>query len=199
MNKRETFDLGNVDIEIRFGWDAYPRQRSGGLISGLVDNGVVSVDCDGSVIFCRKDGNPISDDICECCDYYQNLSMFNSAVVHGGDNKTGELYDDEKISVKLSDLPLNVDSMVITMDTFKCKAMPSGKIQNTFIRVTSVDGGDELCRCEFGNLGRNDKPIVVAKVYKADDTWLFEEIGKQSNTTSMTDFITSLTNIEVSI
>lgn len=194
MDKQEKFELRNADIEIRFGWDAYPRQRSGGLVSGLVDNGVVSVDCDGSVIFCGKDGKPISGDIHECCVYYQNLSAFNSAVVHGGDNTTGELCDDERISVKLSDLPSNVDSMIITMDTFKSKTIPSGKIQDTFVRVISPDGGDELCRCEFGNLGENHKLIVVAKLYKVDNTWMFESVCKQSDATSMADFVTSLTD-----
>ena len=44
----------NVKLEIRFNWDAYPRQRSVGLIGGLLTEST-TIDCDACAVFCDKE------------------------------------------------------------------------------------------------------------------------------------------------
>lgn len=88
-------DVNRIDfpvIKVRFGWDAYPRQYSRGLLGRLFNNSIVTVDCDGPAIFCGKDAILISENIDECCVYFKNMEMFDSAAKHCGDNTTGEAY-----------------------------------------------------------------------------------------------------------
>ncbi len=64
-------------IEARFGWNAYPKQRSGGLIGGLTSRDT-SIDCDGRAIFCGKDGRPILTNVKDSCVSYDNRVMFSA-------------------------------------------------------------------------------------------------------------------------
>lgn len=182
------------DVEIRFGWDAYPRQYSRGLIGALLDKNkdTTAVDCDGSAIFCDKYGHPISEDIQGCCVNYRNMRMFNSAAIHNGDNTTGDLYDDEIISLNLREIPANVESIVFTLDVFKEKKWMTGKISNTFLRITVKDSDDELCRCDFCNLGINTKLIVAGKLVRNDDNWFFNSNGGGVQVKSLEEFIVRL-------
>lgn len=180
-------------IEVRFGWDAYPRQYSGGLVGGLTGSGIISVDCDASAIFCEKGGKPISDDLEGCCVNYANLKLFGDAVMHGGDNMTGELSDDEKIEIRLNELPADVDSIILTLDLFKeKKKIGTGKMRNTFIRVVAHETDEELARCDFGNLGVQSKIVIAGKISRCNDGWVFEPIRKRNDAPNMAVFIDGL-------
>ena len=144
MGTERSAIISEEKIEIRFGWDAYPRQRSMGLIGGLLTESTF-VDCDACAVFCDRNRKPISAQRNNICLSYDNDFMFNGAACHRGDNKTGEDFDDEIITLNLNALPVEVETIIFTLDFFKeRKKSTIGKIQNTFIRITKGENSEEI-------------------------------------------------------
>lgn len=176
-------------ICVKFGWDAFSKQYSGGLISGLL-NKPLAIDCDGSAFFCDKTGRPISEELDGCCVYYDNRSLFDSAVLHGGDNKTGEDADDEEISMDLDRIPPQVDRILLTLDMLKeKKKIGTGKIQNAFVRITDAGSDEEICRCDFDGLGMGTRLIAAGKLQRGGSGWKFKAFGKPLTVNSRKEFI----------
>lgn len=147
-------------IEARFGWNAFPKQHSGGLIGGLTSRNT-AVDCDARAIFCGKDGRPISFDIKECCAAYDNRVMYNNAVIHNGDNQTGGS-DAECITFDLKRIPSDIDHIILSLDLLKEKKKTGfGRIQEAYLRLYYKDTGEEITEADFGHLN-SDTRIVVA-------------------------------------
>lgn len=184
--------IANDKIDIRFGWDAFPRQRSMGLIGGLMSE-PTSVDCDACAVFCDNAGKPISSRLSETCLSFINNSMFHDAALHSGDNRTGEGLDDEIISLDLGAIPSSVDTIMLTLDLFKeRKRAKLGRIQNTFVRITKQGDSAELGRYDFGNLG-SDKKMVICGTLKRDGAeWIFLPPQGAPNVDSMDEFIKTL-------
>ena len=72
-NKKDAIMDGK--IEVRFNWDAFPRQYSGGLFGGLFGDST-SVDCDARAVFCDAEGMPVSPRNREACLSYLDPDMF---------------------------------------------------------------------------------------------------------------------------
>ena len=189
---REAF-IANEKIEARFGWDAFPRQRSMGLIGGLLAEST-SVDCDACAVFCDKNGKPISSQEKETCLSYMNDSMFDGAAHHNGDNTTGEGADDEIISLDLKAIPAEVGAIIFTLDLFKeRKKSRLGKIQNTFVRITRQSDSEEIGRYDFRNLGNDKKMVVCGLLKRQNSDWIFIPPQEETpNVNSMNEFISAL-------
>lgn len=177
-------------IEARFGWDAFPRQYSGGLISGL-KNSTTNIDCDAGVLLCGNDGRPISSDTNECFLNYAVPNMFDSAILHHGDNQTGLKEDDEIISIDLSGVPETVNSIIFTLDLFKeKKKISAGKIQNIFLRIIDAESGEEIIRSDFSHLGPGTKLVTAGRITRTDnERWLFEPLTDAYSVKDIDEFI----------
>lgn len=186
--QRESVCVSGV-VEARFGWNAFPRQRSGGLIGGLFDK-EVSIDCDARAVFCKEDGTPISSVTEECCLYYGNRTMFDGAAVHLGDNQVGGKGDDEVIVLDLNKLPVQAEQVILTLDIFKeKKRIGTGKIQEAFVRIVDQKSGDELARTDISNLYSGSKMVIAGRIQLNGDSWVFVHEGVSVQTTDMNDFI----------
>lgn len=151
--RKDSVSVSGV-VEARFGWNAFPRQHSGGLIGGLFDK-EVSIDCDARTVFCNKDGSPISPRLEDCCLYYGNMTMFDGAAVHQGDNQTGGKGDDEIIMLDLDKLPAQVEQVILTLDLLKeKKRIGTGKIQEAFMRIIDMESGYECERIDYSHLNQ---------------------------------------------
>lgn len=179
-------------IEARFGWDAYPKQYSTGLIGGLVRRRT-DLDCDGSAIFLGSDGKPLSKKREECCANYFNLSMFGGAARHNGDNQDGGLEDDEVITFDLERIPEEVKTILLTMDLFKEKRpLRSTTIQNTFVRITDAETGEEFGRSDFGGLSSAVRMVTCGVICREEDGWSFHPAGDKYLVHSMEEFLEEL-------
>lgn len=179
-------------IALKFGWDAYPRQYSGGLIAGLQSKNDTSVDCDASAIFCGQDGKPISKEIEKCCVNYSNLSMFNSAVVHSGDNQTGDKLYDEVITIDLDSIPSSISTIMLTLDVFKEKKKGFGKIQHAFLKVKDADTGSDIDTNNIVGLGGGTKLVVAGKICRIGNGWCYKRTQDCYSIDSMDQFLMSL-------
>ena len=180
----------NGKIEVKFGWDAYPRQYSGGLIGGLTRK-PIDIDCDAGLLLCGKDKKPISGDLSECYVNYENSRMFENAILHYGDNTTGGDLDDEIIFINLDALPAQVESIIFTLDLFKeKKKIGTGKIQNTFVRIVLQDTKEEFGRCDFSNLGGGTKLVECGMLYRVGtDRWTFQPLKSSYNVKNVGEYV----------
>lgn len=179
-------------IEARFGWDVFPRQYSGGLISGL-RNSVTEIDCDAGVLLCGGDNKPVSPDVSECFLNYAVPDKFDSSILHHGDNQNGFKEDDEIISIDLPRIPETVKSISLTLDIYKeKKKIGTGKIQNTFVRIIDTESGEELARSDFNHLSAGTKLVVAGRITRTDRSqWLFEPATEAYSVKNVDEFINS--------
>ena len=189
IQNRETF---NGMIDIRYGWDAYRRQYSGGLIRGLANRNV-AIDCDARAIFCGKNGKPLSNDLNECSVYYANKTLFAAAAIHNGDNQTGGQGDSECIAVDLDSLPPEVNLIILTMDLFKeKKSIGVGKIQEAYVRLIDKETEEELTRVDIHHLSSDKKLVVGGRIQREENGWRFISDGTAYNEKSIEDYLTHI-------
>lgn len=116
---------------------------------------------------------------------YFNNKVANG-LTHGGDNKTGQGDgDDESIKINLSEVPNEVDTILIGINIFDAVAKGNqnfGQVENAFIRVYNEDDSTH----EFGKFDLTEdysafNAIMAAKVYQKDGFWKFEAVGEGKN------------------
>ncbi|MBQ1489879.1 MAG: TerD family protein [Eubacterium sp.] len=177
------FDIRiNVDrIIVGFGWDAFARQRSGGLLSGLLESRRrTDVDFDGAATLLDEMGQPIASDPSACCVYYDNLSMYG-ALIHTGDDQSGAKEgDDETMEIDLSRIPQEVCGIALTMDLFKDRnpALSVGRVQNVYVRLTEQESGEEICKYSFLGDGGSELAFVAGFLLRTPEGWIFRMDGR---------------------
>jgi len=127
--------------------------------------------------------------------FFNRLSNSNGSVRHGGDNLTGEGEgDDEKIFVDLENLPTNVHTLFILVNSYSGpsatdRSSYSGHtfamIKNAYVRLVNHDSksSEELVRFQLNGAGSPDHTaLLMCKIY-LDETqsgerrWLLRAIG----------------------
>ena len=100
-------------------------------------------DLDASIITFDEKNN-ISEII-----FHRNLHSSNNAIIHYGDNRTGVGEgDDEVLSIDFANIPLNIFSLAVIINSFKGNSLVS--IMNAFIRLydqTKFIGVNVLEQC----------------------------------------------------
>ena len=173
---------GLRQVMVGLGWDEAPQNSGGGgLFKGLFGGKAQPIDCDASAILCGTNGRIISSDIKQCCVYFGNLRHSSGAIVHQGDNLTGEGDgDDEQIMVNLSLVPANIDKIVFVVNIYDARARSQhfGMIRNAFIRLVNMDNNSEICRFNLSDNYNNMTGLVVGEIYRKDGEWKFNAIGQ---------------------
>lgn len=137
----------------------------------------MDIDCDVSV-FMVNDNYKIPAD--EYFVFFNNLTSKDGAVVHMGDNLTGEGEgDDEVINVNLSRVDGSVSQLMFVVTIHKAaeQGIDFGMIENAFIRIENNDTGEELCRYSLNNEFVGCDSVQVGRVYRYDGEWHFEALG----------------------
>ena len=156
----------NLDeIMVGLGWDA--RSTDG-----------ATFDLDASAFLLKGDGHVRSDgDFC----FYNQLSIAGGAVVHQGDNLTGDGDgDDEQIMITLSKLPGDVDkvAVVVTIHEAEAKRQSFGQVQNAFIRLVNNKTGQEVTRFDLSEDASTETAMTLGEVYRSNGEWKFRAIGQ---------------------
>ncbi|MBQ1388096.1 MAG: TerD family protein [Clostridia bacterium] len=138
-------------------------------------------DLDASAFLLGEDGNVES---CRDFVYYNNTKSANGAVVHTGDNRTGEGEgDDEAITVDFSMIPNSVKSIVFTVSIYDAENRKQnfGMLDNAYIRLYDEELG-ELFRYDLGDTFSSETAVVFGLLYRDEDRkWHFKSIGDGFN------------------
>lgn len=112
--------------------------------------------------------------------FYNNLKSPNEAVVHTGDNRTGEGEgDDEQIIVDLSKIEENATEIciVITIHEAEERGQNFGQVRNSFIRIFNTDTNEEPLKYELEEDFSIETAVEFGRIYKRNGEWKFEAVG----------------------
>ena len=163
-------------IRIGLGWDPV-EQKKGGLFGSIFGGSAPDIDCDASVIVCRGGRLAGKDDV----DYFGNLTHPSGAIVHTGDNHTGEGEgDDEQILVDLTAVPADYDKLVFVVNIYDCESRKQdfGMIANAFIRICDERTGEEFCRYNLSESYAGMTAMIFGEIYRYNGEWKFNAIGQ---------------------
>jgi tellurium resistance protein TerD len=134
-------------------------------------------DLDASVFLVGANGKVISDNHFV---YYNNLKSPDDAVIHTGDNLTGDGDgDDEKIQVDLSKISADVNEIcfVVTIHHADTRRQNFGQVRNSFIRVID-QSNTELVKYELDEDFSIETAVEFGRIYKRNNEWKFEAVGQ---------------------
>lgn len=112
--------------------------------------------------------------------FYNNLKSPNDAVVHTGDNLTGEGEgDDEQIIVDLSKIESNANEIciVVTIHEAVSRNQNFGQVRNAFIRLVDSRSSEEILKFELDEDFSIETAVEFGRIYKRNNEWKFEAVG----------------------
>jgi len=133
-------------------------------------------DLDASVFMLGENKKLISDNHFI---FYNNLTSPDGALVHTGDNLTGEGDgDDEAINVDLSiaDPLVSELCIVVTIHEAEVRRQNFGQVRNSFVRIVDKDGV-EVLKYELEEDFSIETAVEFGRIYRRNGEWRFEAVG----------------------
>lgn len=156
---------GIESITVGLGWDV--RSTDGSAFD--LDASCFLLNADGKV---RSDSDFI---------FYNNLKSTCGAVVHTGDNRTGEGDgDDEAINVELMQIPADVAKLAFTVTIHEAdqRHQNFGMVSNAFIRIVNKKTGREVARFDLSEDASTNTAMIFGEVYRHNGEWKFRAVGQ---------------------
>lgn len=184
MTKGQKISLNKADggtltaIRMGLGWQAAPRR-------GLFGSRTREIDLDASAVL-FADKQPV--DVV----FFQHLTSDDGSVRHTGDNLVGgagQGGDDESILVDLQRVPVHVDQIVFTVNSFTGQTF--AEVQNAFCRLVDETNGQELARFTLTGGGQYTAQIM-AKVQRGTSGWSMTAIGTPAAGRTFQDLIPAI-------
>lgn len=183
---------GHELFVVGLGWD--PQDGSG-----------ADFDLDASAFLCKYDnGRPIvlddPDPDTKSFVFYNNPKSACGGVQSTGDNRTGGGDgDDEQIIIDLAKIDPAVEevAIIVTIDEFLARKQNFGQVRNAYIRICkgtlnadgSVATGEEVARYDLSEDFSVETAVQFGSVYKNNDEWKFNAIGKGFENYGLAEFI----------
>jgi tellurium resistance protein TerD len=170
LSKGQRIDLtktnpGLTKVVVGLGWDTNKY------------NGGGDFDLDASAFLLHEDGKAKS-----AADFvfYNNLKAYDGAVVHTGDNRTGEGDgDDEQLIIDFTKVPSNISRVGITVTIHDAAARGQnfGQVSSAFVRVVNAGNNNEILRYDLGEDFSTETAVVFCEFYRQAEDWKFQAIG----------------------
>jgi len=117
--------------------------------------------------------------------FYNNLNGRDGAVVHQGDNLTGEGEgDDEVILIDFEKIPEEIQKIAICVTIHEAVARRQnfGQVSNAYIRVAAIQGPDDMqgedrIRFDLEEEFSVETALVVCEIYRYNGTWKFNAVA----------------------
>lgn len=195
LQKGQKIDLtkggkGLHKIMVGLGWDEAPRT------GGFFGFGSSPIDCDASAILCGENGKLVdANNLHTSIVYFGNLKHSSGAIIHQGDNLTGEGDgDDEQIMVDFSRMPNQVEKVVFVVNIYDARDRKQhfGMINNAFIRLVNMENNIEICKFNLSENYNNMTGLIVGEIYKKNGEWKFSAIGQAIQEASRLDALINL-------
>jgi stress response protein SCP2 len=150
-----------TQVRMGLGWDKDEE-------AGVFSSGAPDVDLDATAV--QFAGGRLFD-----IAFYNNLQTRDGSVVHHGDNITGRGEgDDEQISVDLTKVYREVDTILLLVSSYQGQSLEW--ISNAYCRLVD-EQDDELARFTLTR-GVPRTGLVMAKLFRDGDRWRLRAIGR---------------------
>jgi len=156
---------GLSKVVVGLGWDV--NQYDGGA----------DFDLDASVFLLNAEGKCASE---KDFIFYNQTEGAGGAVIHTGDNRTGEGEgDDEQVKIILNAVPADIQkiSFVITIHEAEARRQNFGQVSNAYVRVINEDSNEELIRYDLGEDFSIETALITGELYRHGEEWKFSAIG----------------------
>ena len=152
-----------------------------GLDTNQYDGGYY-FDLDAAAFLLGENGKVLKD---EDFVFYNNLDGRNGAVVHTGDNLTGEGEgDDEVILIDFTKVPDEIKKIAITVTIHEAvqRGQNFGQVSNAYVRVARRSNKDDMTGIEELKYDLMEEfsietAIVVCEIYRHGNDWKFNAVG----------------------
>lgn len=164
LEKGQRENLSAPKFTVGLGWD------TNGSASGE------GFDLDTSVFILGENGKVISDDHFI---FYNNKQSPDGAVIHSGDNQTGDgAGDDERIQVDLSKINAAARDIcvVVTIHDAATRRQNFGQVRNSYIRVLD-EQNNEIVKYELDEDFSIETAVEFGRIYNRNGQWKFEAVG----------------------
>ena len=166
VNLEKSMTLALVGL----GWDT--NQYDGGY----------DFDLDAAAFLLGENGKVLKD---EDFVFYNNLDGRNGAVVHTGDNLTGEGEgDDEVILIDFTKVPDEIKKIAITVTIHEAvqRGQNFGQVSNAYVRVARRSNKDDMTGIEELKYDLMEEfsietAIVVCEISRHGKDWKFNAVG----------------------
>ncbi|GGX43322.1 TerD family protein [Streptomyces chryseus] len=166
-------------VRMGLGWKAAQRK---GFLAKLTAR---EIDLDASAVL-FADKKPV--DVV----FFQHLVSDDGSVRHTGDNRVGgagQGGDDESVIVDLQRVPVHVDQIVFTVNSFTGQTFE--EVDNAFCRLLDETNGQELARYTLTGGGSHTAQIM-AKVQRSGTGWQMAAIGSPANGRTFQDLMPAI-------
>jgi tellurium resistance protein TerD len=112
--------------------------------------------------------------------FYNNLKSPDEAVIHTGDNLTGDGDgDDEQIKIDLTKINSAVKDIciVVTIHDAVNRKQNFGQVRNSFIRIVDDSNNTEMVKYELEEDFSIETAVEFGRIYNKDGQWKFEAMG----------------------
>jgi len=113
--------------------------------------------------------------------FYNNKQSMDGSILHHGDNLTGAGDgDDEQVSVDLTRVPLDVQSIVFVASIYEAETRGQnfGMVQKAFIRVVDKDANQEIVRYDLSEEACMWNCMIFGELYRHSGEWKFKAHGQ---------------------
>ncbi len=165
LQKGQRESINAPKFTIGLGWDTNSTSTGTGF------------DLDASVFILGDNGKLVSDSHLV---FYNNLKSPDEAVIHKGDNLTGDGDgDDEQIKIDLTKINAAVKEIciVVTIHDAEARKQNFGQIRNSFIRIVDESNNAVLVKYELEEDFSIETAVEFGRIYKRNDEWKFEAVG----------------------
>ena len=145
-------------------------------------DGGFDFDLDTSAFLLGENGKLLRD---EDFVFYNNLNGRDGAVVHTGDNLTGDGDgDDEVIMIDFSKIPSEIKKIAIcvTIHDAEARRQNFGQVSNAYIRIAKLSDefdtvGEPVLKFDLEEEFSIETALVVAEIYFKNGEWKFNAVA----------------------
>jgi tellurium resistance protein TerD len=165
LQKGQRQSLNAPKFRIGLGWDTNANTTG------------TDYDLDSSIFMLGSNGKMVADDFFV---FFNNLQSPDGAVVHTGDNLTGDGDgDDESIDVDLGKIDPRVKEIcvVVTIHDAENRRQNFGQVRNSFVRIVDTTTNTEILKYELDEDFSIETAVEFGRIYERDGSWRFEAVG----------------------
>ena len=165
LQKGQRENINAPKFTIGLGWDTNSSSTGSGF------------DLDASVFILGENKKLVSD---AHFVFFNNLNSPDNAVIHTGDNLTGDGDgDDEQIKIDLTKIDPSVKEIciVVTIHDAETRKQNFGQVRNSFIRIVDDSNNTELVKYELEEDFSIETAVEFGRIYNREGQWKFEAIG----------------------
>ena len=145
-------------------------------------DGGADFDLDASAFLLGENGKLLRD---EDFVFYNNLNGRDGAVVHTGDNLTGDGDgDDEVIMIDFRKIPREIKKIAICVTIHEAEARRQnfGQVSNAYIRIAKLSDefdtvGEPVLKFDLEEEFSIETALVVAEIYFKNGEWKFNAVA----------------------